>query len=207
MLHSFGPAFTMPRFDNIYAAFSVGYWISSWFMKTILTSPTSTPTFIYSAELSFNNNIRGGHIYNSWLTWWFLAEFAEKRTEGFYNGLLHTIRLLVEAENMDFGDVWGSFVAHYQTWDFGSIGSDMASREVEHLSAMKLDKYVQPPIPDSITPEGRKTTVEVELNKWYEWCIGRRSLGATARSVWLELPDSSRCAGDESICCCDHYLG
>jgi hypothetical protein len=78
-----------------------------------------------------------------------------------YNGLLHTIRLLVEAENMDFGDVWGIFVAHYRTWDFGSVGTDLAFREEEHLSAIKVDKYVQPPIPNSVTLEGRKTTVEL----------------------------------------------
>jgi hypothetical protein len=168
---SFGPAFTMPGFDNIYATFplAIGYPLGYENNPDL----ANVNSHFHSAELSFNNNIRGGHIYNSWLMWWFLAEFAdmphllgqmyttEKRTEGVYNGLLHTIRLSVEAENMDFGDVWGIFVAHYRTWDFGSIGTDLAFREEEHLSAIKSDPNVQPPIPDSVTLEGRKTTVEL----------------------------------------------
>ena len=164
---SFAPAFTMPAFDGIYSSFPLA---PAYPLGYDNTQAETNPHF-HTQELSLGDRVRGGHIYNSWLMWWFLAEYAdlphlmgmmspnERQTAGTWNGILHSIRLYVETENMDFGDLWGTFVAHYRTWDFGPIGVAMAAKEKSSVDTAKADTLNDPPIPDSVTLEGRKTTV------------------------------------------------
>ena len=164
---SFGPAFTMPAFDGIYSSFPLA---PAYPLGYDSTQAETNPHF-HIQELSLSDRVRGGHIYNSWLMWWFLAEYAdlphlmgmmspnERRIAGIWNGILHSIRLYIESENMDLGDLWGTFVAHYRTWDFGPIGVAMAAKEKTSIDTAKADTLNDPPIPDSVTLEGRKTTV------------------------------------------------
>ena len=101
------------------------------------TQPTANAHFL-TPDLSISAANRVGTIYNDWVLWWFLGKYAglphllgqmysnERYTAGVNNGMLSMVRLYVEGENLDFGDVWGIFVAHYRTWDF-EAGRPMGS--------------------------------------------------------------------------------
>lgn len=170
---SFGSAYTFPAMnDNIWAgfpmapAYPLGYYSED-------PAVVAANYHFHTTELSLNDRVRGGHIYSSWRLWWFLAEYAEiphvlgkmwsleRLYRGEWNGMLSMLRLFVEVENMDLGDVWGVFLAHHRTWDFGDIGFDMAAQEEFDFQKLKASKYNVPPIPADLTLENRKTTVEI----------------------------------------------
>jgi hypothetical protein len=50
---------------------------------------------------------------------------------------ISSMRILVEAQNLDLGGVWGRvFLAHHRTWDVGkNLGPDMAMREEDFVYA------------------------------------------------------------------------
>jgi hypothetical protein len=67
--------------------------------------------------------------------------------------------MLVEAENLDLGDVWGVLIAHQRTWDFGETGAAMAKAEERELAHTK--QFLPGKIPSDVELEKRKTTVEL----------------------------------------------
>lgn len=170
---SFAPVYTFPAMnDNIWAgfpmapAYPLGYYSED-------PDVVAANHHFHTVELSINDRVRGGHIYSSWRLWWFLAEYAEiphvlgkmwsleRLYRGEWNGMLSVLRLFVEAENMDLGDVWGVFLAHHRTWDFVDIGVDMAAQEEIDFQKLKASKYNENTITADLTLEKRKTTVEI----------------------------------------------
>ena len=125
---SFAPASTFPGSNVVFSSMPLA--ISYPLLSDASSEFSKTNPHFSSRELSVNDLVRGGHMYNSWLLWWFLAEHAklpflvgqifsnERYVAGLNNGALAMVRLYVEAHDMDLGDVWGIFVAHYRTWDF-----------------------------------------------------------------------------------------
>jgi hypothetical protein len=161
---SLGPGNTFPTMnDNIYAGFSMA-------PAYPLGYHTDDPSAqFYNKALP---NVGGGVIYGSWLFWWFLAQYAELPglvgqmcslqgiTNGEYNGLISSMRILVEARGLDFGDAWGIFIAHTRTWDVGDIGVGMAKVEAKDFKYAVSSEKLDP----SITLERYKTTVELNAS-------------------------------------------
>ena len=128
----------------------------------------------FTEALSLHNAVRGGHLYGSWMLWWFLTEhvglagivgemyalWSEYRA--FNNGELLLVRILVEQHGLDFGDVWACFAAHLRTWDFPRFGQHYAQAEQDDFTVLLNNPDVQPPIPPGTTLEGRKTQVEID---------------------------------------------
>ena len=160
---SFGPASIFGPTNIIYAAMPLAYPLPVGY-DNAYTSNVANAHFL-SSDLSTNDGSRSGHMYNCWLLWWMLGEHAgmpflqgkiysnEKSIGGLSNGILTMIRVFVEAEDMDLGDVWGVFVAHYRTWDF-KLGDEWAAAEQADFNNANRD-----PLPSDTTLEGRKTSV------------------------------------------------
>jgi hypothetical protein len=174
---SFASAYTFPAMvGNFYVgfplaiAFPLGFCDRYECYQDTNDSDAKNSHFL-TPELSMNASVRGGHIYGSWRMWWFLAEYADmphvlgqmmslmRVTSGEWNGKLHSLRMLVEAENLDLGDVWGVFLAHHRTWDFGEIGAAMAKAEESQLADVK--EFYPDTFPSDVNLEKRKTTVEL----------------------------------------------
>lgn len=163
---SSGPSLTFPGTNVIYASLPLAISYPLGF-ENPPSSATANAHFL-TPELSFSGAISVGHLYNSWILWWFLAEHAgmphlggqmysnEKYTAGYYNGVLSMVRMYVEGEGMDLGDVWSIFVAHYRTWDF-LMGDVFIIAEASDFD--NTLKNTNPPLPSNTTLENRKTTV------------------------------------------------
>jgi hypothetical protein len=161
---SLGSGNTFPAMnDNIYAGFSMA---PAYPLGYYTDDPSAQ---FYNDALP---NVGGGVIYGSWLFWWFLAQYAElpglvgqmcslqRITNGEYNGLISSMRILVEARGLDFGDAWGIFIAHTRTWDVGEIGVGMAEVEAKDFEYAVSSENLDP----SISLERYKTTVELNAS-------------------------------------------
>jgi len=128
----------------------------------------------FSSELSINKWIRGGHIYASWILWWFLAEHAALphltgqmytswyQTSANTTGEIFLLRELVENANLDFGDVWSICIAHIRTWDFPKFGDLYKITEQNNFNQLLENPDIHPPIPYGTTLEERKNAVEID---------------------------------------------
>ena len=180
---SFGPASIFGPTNVIYAAMPLAYPYPVGY-ENPSTLAVANAHFL-SSDLSTNDSVRAGHMYNCWLLWWMLGEHAgmpflqgkiysnEKSIGGLSNGILTMIRIFVEAEGMDLGDVWGVFVAHFRTWDF-KLGDEWAAAEQIDFNNANKD-----PLPSSTTLESRKTSVIVD------------SISGTS-GLWLSGPSALR---------------
>jgi hypothetical protein len=121
---------------------------------------------IFTTDVSLGDRIRGGHYYGTWIFWWFLSEQAglphllgqmfsvDKSIEGYWHGKLFVLRLLLRSNDIDLGDAWSIFVAHFRTWDFKN-GEALKKVERVDFEGLKSDGG----LPPSITLQGRKTSV------------------------------------------------
>ena len=169
---SFATAMTFPRnFDNKYAGFTMApaYPLAYWYGDRGVDVPT--PHF-QNSVLGIHEDVRGSHIYSSWIVWWFLSEFAGMPhilgtmhsqmavTNGRWNGIIGSLRLFVEAENKDFGDVFSVFIAHHRTWD---LGRNRDAMEVaEQLDFEYLRDVAK--LSSTVTLESLRTTVNLNPN-------------------------------------------
>jgi hypothetical protein len=123
---------------------------------------------IFTGTLSLADRIRGGHYYGTWVLWWFLSQHAglphllgqmfsvDRRIEGYWHGKLQVLRLLLRSNDIDLGDAWIIFVAHFRTWDFKN-GATWKGVETDDFEWLKYDGV----FPSSTSLEGRKTTATI----------------------------------------------
>ena len=133
------------------------------------------PHFL-TEQVSLHNAVRGGHLYGSWVLWWFLAEHAGlpgipgqmyslwSEVNAYHNGEVLLARMLVESHNMDFGDVWSVLAAHIRTWDFPRFGAQYAQSESDDWALLVNNPDITPPIPRGTTLEDRKSQIELDGN-------------------------------------------
>jgi hypothetical protein len=166
---SFASAFTFPRIaDNKYGGFTMApaYPLGYYSEKPAVIAANA---HFQSASLSISDFVRGSHIYSSWVVWWFLSEFAgmphilgtmmsqQAVTNGEWNGLIGSLRLFVEAENKDMGDVFSVFIAHHRTWDLGRHRDAMEVGEQLDFEFLRDDAGLS----STVTLESLRTTVEL----------------------------------------------
>jgi hypothetical protein len=123
---------------------------------------------IFTTELSLGNRIRGGHYYGTWILWWFLSEHAglphllgqmfsvDRNLQAYWHGKLFILRLLLRSNNIDLGDAWSIFLAHFRTWDFKN-GSILKESERVDFEWLKGDGEFS----SDTTLEGRKTSATI----------------------------------------------
>ena len=126
-----------------------------------------------TVDISINDSIRGGHIYAAFLFWSFLSNHGGMphivgkmhsivRTlyKGEFGGELLFLRMFVENEGFDLGDMFGVFVAHLRTWDYPRFAANyikMEQNDFESYSAS--DDW---PLSNSISLEDLKTDVQID---------------------------------------------
>ncbi|KAI2506880.1 hypothetical protein MHU86_7565 [Fragilaria crotonensis] len=127
---------------------------------------------IFNAVLSLHDNIRGGHYYGTWLLWWFLSEHAglphlhgqmfsiDKTVEGFWQGKLFVLRMLLHNNDIDLGDAWIIFASHFRTWDFknGALMKRVEKLDFDSIVSMDL-------VPPGTTLEGRKSQALIDATR------------------------------------------
>jgi len=171
----FAADFAFPAADKILAALTVA---PAYPLGMIVYRDRDRGAHFVTPELSLNDAVRGGHMYASWVLWWFLAEHAGlphlagqvysnwHRTSAYTAGELFLLRQLVENADLDFGDVWSTCIAHLRTWDFPVFGDSYRTAEATNFESVVVvvvseDSNIQPPVPPDTTLEGRKTAAEI----------------------------------------------
>ena len=181
---SFAPASTFPGSNVVFTSIPLA--ISYPLLSDGFSEFSEMNPHFSSPELSVSDSVRGGHMYNSWLLWWFLAEHAnlpflvgqifsnERYMAGLNNGALSMIRLYVEANDMDLGDVWGIFVAHYRTWDFPLEKKWVDAEEADFVRSRDTIIDSTP----GLTLESRKSTVRIDSSSGTngQWVAGPSAL-------------------------------
>ena len=125
-----------------------------------------------TTEISINDAVRGGHIYAAFLFWSFLSSQVGiphiigkmHSLEGtlfndVFGGELLALRIFVESEGFDLGDLFGVFVAHLRTWDYPRFSDNYAKMEQNDFDAYSSNN--EWPFPGKIL-EDFKTDVTID---------------------------------------------
>jgi len=132
----------------------------------------ATNPHFQTTDISFNNAIRGGHIYAAFLFWSFLSNHVGiphvigkmhsiqgKIFNEVFGGELLALRIYVESEGFDLGDLFGIFVAHLRTWDYQRFADSYAEMEQNDFNAYSSSE--EWPLPPSRTLESLKVDVVI----------------------------------------------
>ena len=154
----------------------------------------------FTKALSLHDNVRGGHFYGTWMLWWFLAQHAglphipgqmfsiDRAVEGYWQGKLFVLRLLLHSNDIDLGDAWITFVSHFRTWDF-KYGDLLKAAEARDFQGLVDSGIVAP----STSLEGRKTNAIIDAT------VGTKNAFVAGPSAFAPGPFAWNCLTASSV--------
>ncbi|KAI2506870.1 hypothetical protein MHU86_7555 [Fragilaria crotonensis] len=192
----FAAVFTFPGVPVLMASVAIA---PAWPLSLGGSNADDNP-HVFNPMLSFHDNVRGGHYYGTWLLWWFLSEHAglphllgqmfsvDKTVEGYWQGKLFVLRVLLQSNDIDLGDAWIIFASHFRTWDFKN-GALMRELEKIDFASIVKDNLVPP----DTSLEGRKSQALIDAKQ------GTNGVFVRGPDVFRPSPFSWNCLTSSNV--------
>jgi Hint module len=113
---------------------------------------------------------------------------VDRNLQAYWHGKLFILRLLLRSHDIDLGDAWSIFVAHFRTWDFKN-GDVLKETERVDFEWLKNDGEFSP----DTTLEGRKTSAT------FDPLVGTNGLFISGPSSLRPTPFSWNCLTSSGI--------